>query len=137
DPVGAEVGEGYDAATLAHDRGEFAGDRNEAEGTGFQGDVEALAGGFQEPVVELGGRGVGDAVDEDIQLAVVGLEALAQGGHFIVVADIALVGAHAGNGFGQLLGVLLGAVINVGDGDIGTGVSERGGDLPGDTPLVL
>src|SRR6185503_18496119 len=77
-----------------------------------------------------------DGVDENVELAVGGLELLEDVVDVGIDGDVALEGAGAGQVGGKFLGVPLKALILVADSEGCPGFGELLGDAPGDAALV-
>ena len=96
DFLGSVVAEGHDAAAFGHERHGGAGDGDERVDADVVGDAEAFAAGVDELAAQVLGGRVGDGVDEDVELAVLLLEGGEEGFDLLVVGDVALEAAGAG-----------------------------------------
>ena len=111
-------------------------DGNERIDADVVGDAEALAAGVNELAAQLSGRREGHGVDEDIELAVFLFERGEEGFNLLVVGDIALETARAGQLGDEVFGLEPHAVILIANGQGGAGLVQFLGDAPGDGTLV-
>ena len=139
DLVGAEVGEGEDAAAIGHEGGGGAGEGDERVDADVMRNAEVFTLGVENGVLDVGREA--DGVDEDVDGAVGGFELGEDGFDLVVVGYVALEGScgltlGGGKLGGEGFGFALEAFGLVADGEGGAGFGELLCDGPGDGALV-
>src|ERR1035437_32054 len=136
DLFGGIEAERKDAAALGHERRGGASDGNERIDADVMGDAESLAAGVNELAAQLRGRRKGHGVDEDIQLAVLIFEGGEEGFNLLVVGNVTLEAAGAGQLVDEALRLELHAVILIADDRSCSGLMQFLRVTPGNGTLV-
>jgi hypothetical protein len=98
--------------------------------------VEAVAAGVGEVAGQVFLLGVGDGVDEDVEIAFPGVPALEDAPDLVIVADVAGLHEMGADGSGQRPDASLDERRHRAEPDLGALVVERLGDAPGDRVVV-
>jgi hypothetical protein len=137
--LGREVGQGDHARVPAlHERRRVAGERQQGEGAGLEGDAEALAIGGAEVALEVFAPGVRDAVGERVEPAHLGLDGREAGVELGLVVHVERQQQRVDEGrlLRQLLERAPEAIALVGEREAGSAGGELARDAPRDGAVV-
>ena len=136
DLLGAVVAEGEDGAAAVEVRARLAGERDQRVRGHVQRQREPVARGVHEGAVEVLALGVGDGVDEDVDLALL----LVPPGHHapdvVVAGDVAGLHERAADGVRERADAALDEALHRREAHDGALVVEGPGDAPGDGVVV-